>query len=103
MMSKRNLADEIYNLLLSNSQPHAERWNALFIDNYPTWLTALPEEDVQCMEINAFWRHQLGLVKGNTINVRASLIDGVCSDYCIGNFKKYVLPSVLALPLPCLK
>lgn len=102
-MSRRNLADEVYQLLLPHSITHAECWHALFMESYPQWSTSIPEEKDQCQLINAFWRHQLGMVNENTIKERSFLIDDVCADFCIDNFKKYVLPTVLKLPVPCLK
>lgn len=99
-MPTRNLAIELLELLQRHSQEHAERWKALFMDEYTHWNNALPLENDQISTINEFWRIQLGMLEIDTIQVRSYLIDDISPDFWMDNFKRYILDTVLQHTLP---
>lgn len=94
--TRRDLAHELFSRLRHRSVVHAERFEALFINQHPGWTHGpLPSLIQQMRAMNEFWRVQLGLLDSDTLYVRSCIVDGLNVEDWLRNFERYVMDTVL--------
>lgn len=94
--TRRDLAFELFSRLRHRSVPHAERFEALFINQHPGWTHGpLPNLLQQMRAMNEFWRVQLGLLSRDTLYVRSCIVDDLEVEDWLRNFERYVMDTIL--------
>lgn len=95
-----DLAAETYDLLYGVSQDRAESFRAIFQSQHGDQFKLLSTDD-QIIQLNNFWRIQLGLVNVDTLDTRRYLYDNISARDWLSNFKRFILNAIAKYSLPC--
>lgn len=88
-----SLTQAVFEILHEESPPCAET----FRDRFKCSTTDPKAEQI---ELNRFWRVELGRVDADTLSERECLIDGLESKAWLGYFRTQVTPTIIRFELP---
>lgn len=92
-MTSSTLAQAVYDLLKEDSPPCAETFKERF-------KCSATDPKAELIELNRFWRIELGRVHADTLSERECLIDNLDSKAWLRYFRDQVAPTIIRFELP---